>query len=135
MIKIYSQKEPGKLLHLVVNTASDFSREQLIENNEFLQVASLDLKQGESFLAHRHLWKDLPSQRSIAQESWVVIKGKVEVSFYDIDGEFLQKKTLNTGHVSITLYGGHSYEILEDSLVFEFKSGPYLGRELDKELI
>ena len=39
---------------------------------------------------------------------------------------------LETGDVSITLYGGHTYTILEDALVYEFKTGPYTGQENDK---
>jgi len=38
--------------------------------------------------------------------------------------------------LSITLYGGHTYEIMEDdTLVLEFKSGPYYGQKLDKEFM
>jgi hypothetical protein len=135
MLKIYSVSEPSKLLHIVFRGAEGVGREQLIDPNEYLQIASLNLKKGEEFLAHKHLWKILPSNNNIAQESWVVLKGKIEVTFYDTSGELLQSEILTSGDISITLYGGHSYKILEDSRVFEFKSGPYLGKHLDMELL
>lgn len=135
MIKIYSAIEPNKLLHIIFQSSESIGREQLVESSEYLQIASLNLKGGESFVAHKHLWKNLPHNNTIAQESWVVIKGKIEVTFYDLNDDKLHSKILGPGDVSITLYGGHSYKIIEDSIALEFKSGPYLGKDLDKELI
>lgn len=135
MIKIYSIIEPDKLLHVVFQSSKAMGREQLVESSEYLQIASLNLKSGQSFVAHKHLWKILPDNNNIAQESWVVLKGKIEVTFYDLNDVLLQSEILGPGDVSITLYGGHSYKIMEDSIALEFKSGPYLGKDLDKELI
>ena len=43
---------------------------------------------------------------------------------------------LNVGDASFTLEGGHNYEILEDNtLVYEYKTGPYEGQEFDKIFI
>jgi hypothetical protein len=134
-MKIYSAIEPNKLLHIVFQSSESVGREQLVESSEYLQIASLNLKSGESFVAHKHLWKVLPNNNNIAQESWVVIKGKIEITFYDLNDDKLQSEILGPGDVSITLYGGHSYRIIEDSIALEFKSGPYLGKDLDKELI
>lgn len=132
MKKIFSRVEPDKLLHLVLSTSNNQGRAQLIDSDQFLQIATLELKSGENFSAHKHLWKDLPSNNSIAQESWVVIKGSVEVTFFDLDNSKLETHILNAGDLSITLYGGHGYKVLEDTIAIEFKSGPYLGQELDK---
>jgi len=117
---------------MVLSTSKSQGRTQLVDSDQFLQIATLELKSGEDFSAHKHIWKDLPSNKSIAQESWVIIKGSVEVTFYDLDNSQLEKHTLNAGDLSVTLYGGHSYRVLEDTIAIEFKSGPYLGQELDK---
>jgi hypothetical protein len=62
-----------------------------------------------------------------------VLRGRVKAIFYDLDDEVLCTEELNSGDVSITLYGGHNYEILEDdTLVLEYKTGPYYGQKLDK---
>jgi len=43
---------------------------------------------------------------------------------------------LRPGDASFTLYGGHTYEILEDdTIVYEYKTGPYEGQKLDKTFI
>lgn len=135
MKQIFSRIEPNKLLHIVLSTSKNKGRAQLVDSDQFLQIATLELKSGEDFSAHKHLWKDLPSNKSIAQESWVIIKGSVEVTFYDLDNSQLEKHILNAGDLSVTLYGGHSYRVLKDTIAIEFKSGPYLGQELDKVFI
>ena len=43
---------------------------------------------------------------------------------------------LNVGDCSITLEGGHTYTILEnDTLIYEYKTGPYKGQENDKVML
>jgi len=38
---------------------------------------------------------------------------------------------LNQGDVALLAYGGHGFEMLEDSEMIEVKQGPYVG-EMDK---
>ena len=110
-------------------------RKNLVEGTEFLQVSSLKIADGESFQAHRHIWKELKVAQTIAQESWVVIAGKIEVTFFDLDDSLISKHELSPGDCSITLQGGHSYTAIGESLVYEFKSGPYEGQANDKVMI
>ena len=136
MEKIYSKVKPNKLLH-VINRLSDIkNRTNVIEDEHFIQCATLKMYKGQTFPPHKHIIKDRHYSNQIAQESWVVIKGKVKCIFYDIDDTVIAQPTLYAGDASFTLYGGHTYEILEDdTLVYEYKTGPYEGRELDKEFI
>jgi hypothetical protein len=53
--------------------------------------------------------------------------------FYDTDGSLLQTSVLNPGDASMTFQGGHNYLILkDDTVVYEYKTGPYQGQALDK---
>jgi cupin fold WbuC family metalloprotein len=127
-------KVSDKTLHMVYH-AEDFSeqRTELVEPNQFIQCSYLKLYEGQTFAPHKHIWKSPSYKRVIAQESWVVIKGSVKVLFYDTDGEFLESHILKAGDSSFTLEGGHTYEILEsDTLVYEYKTGPYEGQAMDK---
>jgi hypothetical protein len=64
------------------------------------------------------------------------MQGSVEVTFYDLDNTVQAVRTLEQGDITLTLYGGHGYRILEENtLVYEFKSGPYQGIEVDKKEI
>lgn len=135
MEKFYSKVQRDLLAHAIYRIDDFDGRQNIIDDSEFLQIATLKLAKLESFQAHIHLWKDLPKDKNIAQESWVVVKGEVEVNFFDIDGAFLHRDVLRVGDCSITLYGGHSYSAISDSLVYEFKNGPYLGQAKDKIFI
>lgn len=135
-MNIMSRIVAGKTLHSI-HRKSEFQdgRVDLVDACEFLQCASLKLPKGRTFKAHRHLWKKGP-KNVIAQESWVVIRGAVKVFFYDETGELLHTDILVAGDVSFTFAGGHNYEIMEDdTLVYEFKTGPYTGQQNDKEFL
>ena len=69
---------------------------------------------------------------TITQESWVVLRGLVIASLFDLDDAILAEVPLHEGDLSITFFGGHTYRCVEDALVYEFKTGPYLGVEMDK---
>ena len=132
MKKIYSKVNPEKLLHIVLRK-HDVKKERMniIEDEHFLQLAAMLLPAGKTFKPHKHIYHQKTT--TIAQESWVVIEGSVKAYLYDLDDVVIETPVLESGDVSITLYGGHTYEILEeDTLVYEYKTGPYLGQQFDK---
>ena len=135
MKKIYSQIEEGKLLHMILRKEDVLTqRLNVVEDEEYLQLAAMKLPLGKTFLPHKHVYCEKTT--TIAQESWVIIQGKVKAILYDLDDKIISEEILNQGDCSITLYGGHNYKILEeDTIVYEYKTGPYLGIELDKEMI
>lgn len=136
MEKIYSKLQPGVLLHIILRR-EDFApgRQDIIDADNFLQCAVLNMNEGVTFKPHYHFYKPF-SGRKIAQESWVVISGKVKCIFYDLDSTVVAEPVLNPGDASFTLQGGHNYEILEDGTrVLEYKTGPYSGQENDKRFI
>ena len=137
MIKhIYSKIEPEKLLHIVCSPSQmEERRIDVVDDKNFLQLAILKYEKGKTFKPHKHIYKTVGKQ-AIAQESWVVVRGKVKAIFYDEDDKILQEEILNEGDLSITLFGGHNYEILEEgTLVLEYKTGPYYGQSFDKVFI
>ena len=135
--KIYSKKNKNKVIHMVFRlVSSKKSRVNISPENQFLQVANINLDKNNTFKAHQHIWKKPSYKRKIAQESWVVIKGLVQVFFYDTDGSFLTKTILKQGDLSISFEGGHNYKSLKNKTqVYEFKTGPYEGIKLDKVFI
>ena len=133
MEEIYSKVEPDKLLHVVVRLHEIKGRTQLIPDDNFIQCSSLKMEKGTTFRPHRHVVKSRSYEKQIAQESWIVISGKVKCIFYDLDNTIIATPILQPGDASFTLYGGHTYEILEeDTIVYEYKTGPYEGQKLDK---
>jgi hypothetical protein len=120
------------LLH-VINKRDDITEERtdLSPGTEFLQGACKKVHKDHVFNAHYHI----PNERitTITQEAWVVMAGKIEGKYYDSDNTLLTTHVLSAGDVSITFRGGHAMRILEDNtLIYEFKTGPYLGQKKDK---
>jgi hypothetical protein len=135
-MKKYYSKIDNRLLH-IVNRLEDFEeRKEVIPSNNFLQCATLKMKKDKTFPPHKHITKDRHYPEQIAQESWIIVKGSVKCFLYDLDDTLIDTPILKAGDASFTLYGGHTYKILEeDTLVYEYKTGPYEGQELDKEFI
>lgn len=134
MEKIYSKIEPDKLLHLIYRLNEISGRTNVSPDNEFLQVASLKMAKGTTFKPHKHIIHEKIT--NIAQESWMVFKGSVKCIFYDLDDTIIAEPILYAGDISMTFRGGHNYLIMEDdTIVYEYKTGPYLGIEFDKTFI
>ena len=133
MKRIYSKTDPAKLIlsELKYSDIKDY-RTDLSPDEEFLQVSGRKLKLGTIIPAHKHLQINRISK--ITQEAWVVLKGKVKGIFYDLDDSILHESILTDGDCVVLYRGGHSLEVLEEDTVFyEFKTGPYFGVEADKE--
>lgn len=133
MLQIKS-KVDNSVIHIIYRqNDTEYGRQELVSANEFLQCSVISIDKEKNFAAHKHLDKDINYTTAKAQEAWVVIKGSVKVDYYDIDNSFLESQLINQGDISITLHGGHGYEIQNnDTIVYEFKTGPYYGPELDK---
>ena len=133
MENIYSKVEENKILHIINRLSEITGRTEIVAPDNFIQCATLLMENGKTFPAHKHITKKRSYEAQIAQESWVVIRGSVKCKFYDLDGSLIAEPILYPGDASFTLYGGHTYEILEDNtVVYEYKTGPYEGQKLDK---
>jgi len=136
MEKIYSKIDPNKLLHIIVRKKEiTQGRQDIVPEENFIQCSILNMEKGKTFKPHKHIWKER-TRNVIAQESWIVIQGSVKCIFYDIDNNIITEPILYPGDASFTLEGGHNYLILEDNtLVYEYKTGPYEGQALDKTFL
>jgi cupin fold WbuC family metalloprotein len=136
MENIYSKINPDKLLHIVVRKEDiTEGRQDIVSEENFIQCSILNMPKDKTFRPHRHIWKQR-DRLVIAQESWVVIQGRVQCFFYDLDDTIIETVILEQGDASFTLEGGHNYLILEDdTLVYEYKTGPYEGQALDKTFL
>jgi hypothetical protein len=134
---IYSKVEEGKILHIIKRLSEieqqDVFRVDIVSPENFIQCSALNMKIGKTFKPHKHIFKQKMYEKQIAQESWIVIRGSVKCIFYDIDDTIIAEPILYSGDASFTLGGGHNYLILEDNtIVYEYKTGPYEGQKLDK---
>ena len=127
----------GIVLHIIQRykpSESQRGRDDIVPACHNLQVARIDVDGGVKYSPHKHIMLERGTFGT--QECWIVIDGNVKVTYYDTNDEMLCERFLHFGDVSITLSGGHGYEIMDGGAhVIEIKNGPYYGREKDKSAI
>jgi len=135
--------DTGDLLHELfrpnldhISETHGLERIDFSDPGEFLQGAMIQIPSNHKFRPHKHLERERSFLNLRAQESWVVVSGEVEVDYFSEAGVFLQTESLGAGDLSITYRGGHGYRTLsKGAFVYEFKSGPYEGQEIDKTFL
>jgi len=135
MEKIYSKISDNNLLHIIIRK-QDINKERVnvSPDAEFLQLAAKRIDADTVYESHYHLFQERISD--ITQEAWVVIDGSIKIYYYDIDKVLLGEAILNSGDCFITFRGGHGMKITkQDTIMYEFKLGPYCGQKKDKEFI
>ena len=133
MKKIYSKVEPEKLL-AIYNSTNEIGRNDLTDAKEILQVAVIH-ENKKMYRAHVHIPKKV-DYFGVTQESMVVIKGQLRCYIYDLNDSIISILDLSQGECVINLAGGHNFEVMEnDTLFYEFKTGPYNGQSQDKIFI
>lgn len=53
--------------------------------------------------------------------------GRVRVDFYSEEQQYLESAVLEAGDVILLAFGGHGFEMLEETEIIEVKQGPYAG--------
>lgn len=132
MEKIFSAVDPSMLLHVIVNTAAVSSdRVDLSPSEEFLQLSVVPLKAGRALKPHRALPRPLGGHAPV-QESWIVMRGAIDVSLFDVDGSPLATRSLTAGWLLVTFRGAHGFSTVDDdTTIIECKLGPYIGRDYE----
>ena len=135
MKKVYSKVDKDKLVLALMryDEISEY-RTDLSPDEEYLQISGRKLEKGLKVKAHKHT--PIERKTDITQEAWVVFEGCIKGIFYDLDDSVLYETKIGKGDVIVLFRGGHSLEVLdEDTIFYEFKTGPYLGTDADKEAI
>ena len=78
-----------------------------------------------------HVHNPVVREVQYTKEVLFVKSGRVRTDFYDEDQAYLESRVLYQGDVLLLAYGGHGFEMLEQSEMIEVKQGPYAG-EADK---
>lgn len=118
----------GQLVSIV--TKADHPVENLdfiTDDLQPLQVGIHEKKAGVKLSPHIHLSNT--KVISEIQEVLYVVKGKIRVRLYTIDGEEIDAVELEEGDSIVQISMGHGVEIIEDARIFEVKQGPYPGTE------
>ena len=127
--KVFSK---NKLLAYIVRNIAQINGQKFFsETEDFLQVGVMGLSEDTELKPHYHL----PQHKTIDknQEVLIILSGKIEVTFFDIDSnEKVDSKIVDGGCILVLIDGGHGFRMLEDTQLVEVKQGPYEGQSMDK---
>lgn len=74
-----------------------------------------------------HIHNPVTREVQYTKEVLLIKTGRVRVDFYSEGQEYLESTVLGAGDVILLAYGGHGFEMLEQTEIIEVKQGPYAG--------
>lgn len=124
------KSDEGLLLALIVRHNYDKNGISFFTPDDFSQqLAFMHHPAGHVILPHVH--NEVKREVLYTKEVLVIKKGKMRCDFYSDNQEYLKSEIVETGDVILLANGGHGFECLEETEMFEIKQGPYAG-EADK---
>lgn len=119
-----------KLLSVIIRASYKSEGIEFFTPNDFSQQLAY-MNRAKDYIIKPHVHNSVQRDVHFTQEVLVIKSGKVRVDYYDDDRNYLESRVLDQGDVVLLAYGGHGFEMLEDSEMIEVKQGPYAG-EMDK---
>jgi hypothetical protein len=113
------------IAYVVRADATDATTSFFTGDDATFQAGFVVYPAGGSVVPHVHL----PIVRTImgTSELLLVRKGRCIVDIYGDDQSLVASRELETGDLVISVGGGHGFRMLEDTVLFEVKQGPYGG--------
>ena len=120
----------GQTLAIILRTTYKEKGINFFTPNEFSQqLAYMNRPSGYEIQPHVH--NAVQREVQFTKEVLFIKSGKVRVDFYDNEKNYLESRILVSGDVILLAFGGHGFEMIDDSEIIEVKQGPYVG-EADK---
>jgi hypothetical protein len=116
-----------KLLSIIIRAEYKSDGIEFFTPDDFSQqLAYMHRKKNYEISPHIH--NAVQRDVQFTQEVLIIKNGKVRVDYYDEKKKYLESRILNKGDVVLLAYGGHGFEMIEDSEIIEVKQGPYLDK-------
>lgn len=119
-----------KLLSVIIRRNFERDGIEFFTPDNFSQQLAY-MKRPKNYVIPPHVHNSVIREVQFTKEVLFIKSGKVRVDYYDDDKNYLESTILNAGDIVLLAYGGHGFEMLEESEIIEVKQGPYAG-EMDK---
>jgi len=123
--KIYDNE---KLLSVIVRREFEKEGIEFFTPDTFSQQIGY-MKRPVNYVIPPHTHNAVQRDVHFTQEVLLIKSGKIRVDFYDDEQNYLESRVLFPGDVVLLAYGGHGFEMLEESEIIEVKQGPYAGEQ------
>lgn len=120
----------GKLLSIIIRKNFEKNGIEFFTPDDFSQQLAY-MKRPKDYVISPHVHNAVSRDVQYTKEVLFIKSGKVRVDFYDDNRKYLESTILEAGDVVLLAFGGHGFEMLEESEMIEVKQGPYVG-EMDK---
>lgn len=120
----------NQLLSVIIRREYEKDGIEFFTPNTFSQQIGY-MKRPVDYVIPPHTHNPVKRDFRFTQEVLFIKSGKVRVDFYDDYQSYLESRILYPGDVVLLAYGGHGFQMLEESEIIEVKQGPYAG-EADK---
>jgi hypothetical protein len=131
MIGIESIRDGRTLLAYIIRAAATRASTSFFTSDDAsFQAGFVVYAAGGSVVPHVHL----PVVRTVVGTSELlqVRAGRCIVDIYGENRALVASRELRTGDLVLSMGGGHGFRMLEDTVLFEVKQGPYNG-QVEKE--
>lgn len=114
----------GTLLAVLVHDINTADQTQFFSPDDTaLQIGTIVKQSGDTVLPHYHTCK--PFTMMQVQECIFVITGRVNAKVLAADASVVREVILSANSALLTVAGGHEFDFLEESILFEVKQGPF----------
>jgi hypothetical protein len=118
----------GSILAFVIRANYNNDGIHFFTPSDFSQQLAY-MKRPEGYVISPHVHNPVSREVLFTKEVLYIKSGKVRVDFYDEMKNYLESRLLFKGDVILLAFGGHGFEMIEESEIIEVKQGPYAGEE------
>lgn len=116
----------GRELALIIRHSFQKDGIEFFTPSEYSQQIGY-MKRASGYVIAPHVHNPVPREVQYTKEVLFIKSGKVRVDFYSDDQEYLESTVLEQGDVILLAFGGHGFEMLDETEIIEVKQGPYAG--------
>ena len=115
-----------QVLAIIIRSNFESNGIEFFTPNHFSQQLGY-MKRPEGYAISPHIQNSVTREVHFTKEVLFIKSGKVRVDFYDDQKNYLESNLLNTGDIVLLAFGGHGFQMIEESEIIEVKQGPYSG--------
>jgi len=120
----------GQIFAIIIDNNYHNDGIEFFTPNHFSQQLAY-MQRPKGYVIEPHIHNPVKREVFLTKEVLLIRSGKVRVDFYDENQVYIESSILTAGDVILLAFGGHGFEMLEESEIIEVKQGPYAG-EHDK---
>lgn len=119
-------KAGEQTLAVIIRAGVEFPQTTFITPPEFTQQGGFVVYPKDGQVA-THSHRPIERHLTGTAETLFIRKGNALLKLYDDRHKLVAERTIATGDILMLVSGGHGLTMLEDTVLFEIKQGPYTG--------